>query len=293
MKQKKIRQYDGLYGENQSPLPNNYIFSELIETRSKGFDWLIQPHIHVNLFQLFFIESGHLEFHTNMHPQRLYAPCILVIPPTVLHGFTYSPDVSGRILTLSDAVVESVLQDLPAISLALGSLQVLCFPTNKQDFFEAVIRQIVQIHDELFADRAEKQAMLKAYFSQLFLTLFRFLLHEKEQAKVEDLTLKHFRTFQKNIRSSEYPKSIPQFAEELAISPVHLNRICHAVVGKSASMLVKEYLMEQAQKYLLHTSYSVSEISYLMRFEYPNYFAKLFKKHTGLSPKEFREVQRK
>ncbi|TAH19254.1 MAG: helix-turn-helix domain-containing protein [Cytophagales bacterium] len=290
MKHKKIRQYDGLYGENQTPLPTNYIFLEHIETRSKGFNWLIQPHIHVHLFQLFFIESGSLEFQTDTTPQRLCAPCILIIPPTILHGFTYSPDVSGRILTLSDTVVESILQELHTVSLFFNSLQILCFSADKQHCFESIMKQIVQINDELFTDQVEKQAMLKVYFSQLFLSLYRLALHKKDQPKIEDLTLKHFRTFQKNIRNAEYPKSVPQFAEELAVSPVHLNRICHAVVGKSASLLVKEYLMEQAQKYLLHTSYSVSEISYLMRFEYPNYFAKLFKKHTGLSPKEFRKM---
>ena len=96
-----------------------------------------------------------------------------------------------------------------------------------------------------------------------------------------------------NIKNSEYPKSIPDFADELNITPVHLNRICNAVAGKSAIELVHQNLIIEAQKYLLHTSYSVSEIAYLLKFEYPNYFAKLFKKHTGLSPLEFRRQDRK
>ena len=54
---------------------------------------------------------------------------------------------------------------------------------------------------------------------------------------------------------------------------------------------MQEHLLDEARKYLTYTSYSVSEIAYLLKFEYPNYFARFFKKHTGLSPTEFRERQ--
>ena len=57
--------------------------------------------------------------------------------------------------------------------------------------------------------------------------------------------------------------------------------------------LVHQHLIQEAQKYLLHTSYSISEIAYLLEFEYPNYFAKLFKKHIGLSPAPTLERVRK
>jgi AraC family transcriptional activator of pobA len=51
---------------------------------------------------------------------------------------------------------------------------------------------------------------------------------------------------------------------------------------------VQEHLIEQAKNYLSHTSYTIAEIAYLLNFEYPNYFARLFKKINGVSPKEYR-----
>jgi len=104
--------------------------------------------------------------------------------------------------------------------------------------------------------------------------------------------MSHFRKFQKNIKTASFPKSIPQFAAELAITPVHLNRICRAVAGKPAIQLVQEHLVSEGKKYLTHTSYSVSEIAYQLNFEYPNYFARLFKKYTGVSPGEYRAKER-
>jgi AraC family transcriptional activator of pobA len=120
--------------------------------------------------------------------------------------------------------------------------------------------------------------------------LYRILkLKEEENIKHETATLKYFRQFQKNIKTAEYDKTIPAYAQDLGITPVHLNRVCQAVVGKTALELVQAHWIREAQKYLRYTSYSVSEIAYLLKFEYPNYFAKLFKKHTGLSPSEYRE----
>jgi AraC family transcriptional regulator, transcriptional activator of pobA len=63
------------------------------------------------------------------------------------------------------------------------------------------------------------------------------------------------------------------------------------VPSKPASHLIQEMTVQKAQKYLIYISYSVSEIAYLLKFEDPSYFAKLFKKHTRLSPTEFRERQ--
>jgi len=121
----------------------------------------------------------------------------------------------------------------------------------------------------------------------------RWLTKQEDAQQAGSLMMNYFRRFQQSIKQSEYPKSIPVFADELNITPVHLNRICKAVSGKSAIELVHQNLINEAQKYLLHTSYSVSEISYLLKFEYPNYFAKLFKKYVGMSPNEYRKHDRK
>ena len=136
--------------------------------------------------------------------------------------------------------------------------------------------------------------MLKAQFYKLICTIYRlFEIQELvNETDADPKALKYFRAFQKNVTKSEFPKSVPRFADELHISTVHLNRICKSVTGKAASVIIQEYLVKQAQNYLNHTSYSISEIAYLLKFEYPNYFARFFRKHTGISPKEYREKYR-
>jgi AraC family transcriptional regulator, transcriptional activator of pobA len=131
--------------------------------------------------------------------------------------------------------------------------------------------------------------MLHALLCRLFIYIHRLILnHGNHLIKDTNQSLQYYRKFMQLVKAADRQKTIPAYAKELNITAVHLNRICNEVRGKSALSLVQEHLIEQAKNYLLHTSYSISEIAYLLNFEYPNYFARLFKKLNGVSPKAYR-----
>ena len=297
----RITQYDGLYGEAEIETSEmrlsdrrpdaDYLYSELLETRSQNFDWVIQPHIHARLFQVFFIESGSFDFQEATRQRQLKGPCLLLIPPTALHGFVYGTNARGRILTLSDALVDRLFPDASPIHTMLGTLQCL---TTFEDAYpaERIDKLMANIDEELFDNQPEKRIMLHALLQQLFLAFYRQWQQEGvTESKPNSLALQYFRKFQQRVRQVGTTHDIAQLADDLAITPVHLNRICRSVAGKSASQLVQEHILHEARKHLTYTSHSVSEIAYLLHFEYPNYFAKFFRKHTGLSPTEYREQQ--
>lgn len=288
---KCITQFDGLYGEANAQPDGEYLFSELLETRSSTFDWVIQPHIHARLFQLFFVEAGGVEFSEATQKRQLSGPVVLLIPPTALHSFVYTSDAKGRILTLSDALLEGLFPATSALKPMLGSVQ--CIQAFGEPYpAQAVGQRIAQIDEELFDDQPEKRTLLHMSLQRLFIVLYRlWQQNETIQNSPNNLSQPYFRRFQQRVRQVGTTHTITQFADDLAITPVHLNRICQAIAGKSASQLVQEYILDEARKYLTYTSYSVSEIAYLLHFEYPNYFAKFFRKYLGLSPKAFREGQ--
>jgi AraC-like DNA-binding protein len=74
------------------------------------------------------------------------------------------------------------------------------------------------------------------------------------------------------------------------ISPNYLNQICKKIVGKTASQLLYERLLVEAQRLLTHTTQSVKEIGYLLGFDDPSYFVRFFRKQAGQTPAEFREA---
>ena len=283
---KKLTYYNGLYGDLNYRPDGNYIFLELIETRSKGFDWAIKPHLHAHLYQIFFIESGKITLDSSAQSQPLKTPCILVIPPNTLHGLNYSADVKGNILTMSDAVFDDLFPISASLSFEFETLKYIALVP---DSFKKLNLLIKELNEELFTNKIGKRVMLNSLLHQLFISLHRMIIIDGNNIHGDtNTTLHYYRRFIQSVKTAGKQKSIPAFAKELSITAVHLNRICNQVCSKSALFIVQEHLMEQAKNYLSHTSLTITEIAYNLNFEYPNYFARLFKKLNGVSPKEYR-----
>jgi len=104
------------------------------------------------------------------------------------------------------------------------------------------------------------------------------------------LNEKYFLSFQNSLKASApFSKGVADYAHELSITPVHLNRVCQSVAGKTASWLMQEHAVREAQKLLRYTVLSVSEVAYQLNFSAPTYFARLFKKHIGKTPEAYRK----
>ena len=87
-------------------------------------------------------------------------------------------------------------------------------------------------------------------------------------------------------------KGIPTvdwLAKELCVSYKYMNDTIKAETGKTAVDQINLYLIEEAKNLLLAPNASISGTAYKLGFEYPQYFSRLFKKKTGVSPREYIE----
>ena len=82
--------------------------------------------------------------------------------------------------------------------------------------------------------------------------------------------------------------SVSDYAARLGVSSNHLNETVRRVMQKTAGQVIRERMLMEAKRLLLHSELSVSEIAYQLSFEDPSYFARFFRKHTGQAPAEFR-----
>ncbi len=281
--------FNGLYGEMGQAILPDFVHCEPLETRSQQYNWVIKRHIHAYLFQVFCIETGSGTLLIEQQEITFCGPCFLVIPENTLHGFVFQAGVRGTVLTLSVAYIEKLFSQSSLITLELSRLCILSASSEPALFADGLLL-IEKIRAELFDSLPEREIMLQALFTTLLTTIFRFYALQTALGMTQtNRSLALFRDFLKRIKDARTPrKTITDYAGELCISPVHLNRICRTVAQKSAVQVVQGYFMAEAQRYLLHTSFSISEIAYALNFEDPAYFSRLFRQHTGQSPKAFR-----
>ena len=84
-------------------------------------------------------------------------------------------------------------------------------------------------------------------------------------------------------------KKVSFYAQKMAVTPRTLNNITQSVVGKSTKALIAEIVILQIKRLLVNSQLTFTEIAYQTGFEDPTNFFKFFRKHTGFSPKQFKE----
>jgi AraC family transcriptional activator of pobA len=82
--------------------------------------------------------------------------------------------------------------------------------------------------------------------------------------------------------------SVDAYAGDLGVSAGQLTRLCREVLGMSSLEVINARLIHEAQRDLVYTSSSVKQLAGSLGFEDEAYFARFFRKHTGLTPKMFR-----
>ena len=77
-------------------------------------------------------------------------------------------------------------------------------------------------------------------------------------------------------------------ASELNLSPRYLSDLLKQETGKTAMDLIQIFLVSEAKNLLNEGKLSINEIAYMLGFENPPYFSRLFKKEAGMSPNQYK-----
>ncbi|MDP2871529.1 MAG: helix-turn-helix domain-containing protein [Bacillota bacterium] len=84
--------------------------------------------------------------------------------------------------------------------------------------------------------------------------------------------------------------SLTDMAEELHISPFYLSHVFRQAIGLSFSEYLTKVRIAEAKRLLTATGLPVGEISARVGYREPNYFGRVFKKATGMTPLAWRRA---
>ncbi|ALV22119.1 helix-turn-helix domain-containing protein [Carnobacterium antarcticum] len=85
----------------------------------------------------------------------------------------------------------------------------------------------------------------------------------------------------------DYPLTLEEIAKKIYVNPAHLSRKFKSETHMTLTQYIHYKKIEEAKPYLEKGSLSITEIALLVGFNDSNYFGKVFKKVTGMTPSLF------
>lgn len=83
-------------------------------------------------------------------------------------------------------------------------------------------------------------------------------------------------------------REVTFYAAKLCISTKYLTGICRRVTGHPAKQIIDNFAVLEIKVLLQSTEMNIQEMSDRLNFPDQSYFGRYFKRHTGVSPKEYR-----
>ncbi|MCE8018422.1 helix-turn-helix domain-containing protein [Halomonas sp. MCCC 1A17488] len=281
-----------LYGETRHWPTPDLLHCESIPERSRLHDWHIRPHRHADLVHVLHVAHGQVELELEGIRHALRGPLIIVVPALAIHGFRFSQDIEGHIVTLAQPLAERLGQRLGEQAKVLRHADY--HPLARSPQARRLATLVEQIDAEYRQPAPGRDRMLGALVEALAVALARLAEPHGPSAtptgvRQRDRGHEHLASFQALIEAQyRQQPSIERFAEQLGMSSAHLNALCRRLADRSALQLLHERLLLEAKRQLTYTNMTISQVADSLGFSEPAYFTRFFKRNTGFSPRDFR-----
>jgi len=285
-----------LYGDPPDDQAFDFIHIETIASRSSIHNWTIRAHRHRNLFQILLIEKGGGEMTFEAATISFDAPCAILVPATVAHGFRFRPALTdGWVMTFTEDVAEAMGDrrgEALARLKALAAEPVVPLGEIERD---RLSKLAMELHEERFLARAGFRIAMRGLLALIAVEVARLaagrtrgaveaVALEPTGATVDALSKLVDEHFHKE-------RQLAFYADKLAMTVDRLNDHVKRATGITAGHLIRQRVLTEAKRQLVFTSQPIHEIAYDLAFSDPSHFARFFRKQTGTTPHEFRAAR--
>ena len=238
-----------------------------------------------------FVKEGEGNIEIDLLNYEFKGPCIINIRQgQIIQNAHVFKDIDVFVIVLSKRFCDNLFLLLKNSS-SFGSStmhRVVSVPENQVDKFVNFYHHIRDIFSESKGANAY-QAMVLAIASFFYECGTKCYLPviESSQKSSNRLTEKFLSLVQQNFKKERF---LDFYAKQLEISPKHLSRTVKEVTGFTAVEWIDRFIILEAKVLLKATTMTIQQISDELNFGSQSFFGKYFKKHTGTSPKEFRNT---
>jgi AraC family transcriptional regulator, transcriptional activator of pobA len=278
-----------LYGDPPDPRAFNFVHAETIPARCSLHHWRIPVHRHANLLQILVIERGGGEIQYEASAAVFSAPAVIVVPPTVAHGFRFQSSTGGWVVSFTEDVGRMFGNASgDTIACLKGPTMVPMVPIAEHEDIARLSELCACLNQESLLSREGFRIAMNSYLALIAIEVRRLVTcRDRSAASPNDAVIeKLLNLIESNFRSH---RLLNFYAAKLAMTSDHLNKYVKRITGVTAGQMIRQRVLTEAKRLLVFSNQPINEIAYDLAYADPSHFVRCFRNDTGITPRTFRE----
>lgn len=255
-----------------------------------------KPHIH-SFYQIIWFKTGTGKHFVDFKEYEVFENAIFFIAKNQVHYFDGGTNYKGILIHFNEFFLvqqDSEMDFMLKCSLFNNPYQQpsCCVGRGIEHVLDQYIQQIrTELNNHgIFAQEELLRIYLKAFLIQI-----QRRKNEFEQTNLQSNSGVNDRRTQLmmfvNLVDENYVRgyTVAEYARLMHVSTRTLSDLTGHLLNKTPSQMIQERIILEAQRLLLHSNLNIGQVGYRLGFDDPSYFVKYFKKHTNVSPSDFRK----
>lgn len=284
---------------NTPPIPTHTFETEQPEQATQTMfmmvDWggprkvIHTPHRHA-FYELIFILNGGGRHEIDFYDYPLQTFSVHFVKSAQVHLIDRTDHAQGCSLLFSEDFLHTIRQNADLQQIPFFQIPAQPLVQLNEEAFEQIRPILANIKTETTNSKTRSSIELIRAYCQVLLLIIGRAYHALPQPPVQkpqdNIVQQFFQLI--DLHFAEH-LNLEQYAVQLQLSANYLSELCKRQTGKTAHQLMQERVLLEAKRLLCYSELSIKAIAYKLNFTDTSYFSRFFKKHTHVSPAEYRQ----
>lgn len=263
-----------------------------LEYLNLSSSYIYNEEVH-DFYEFIYVDSGSLECNSENAAITLSQNDFYLIPPDVKHFYSTKPNCNASVFIVcfnSASNIAEILSNVTHLEKHEKQLVSKILSESQKAFRFPFDKKLIPIENPVFG----AQQLIENTIEELLINLVRLKLNENSDIKIVMSSLELEDNLVRDIVSilndNVYGNiSLDEISKKTYYSKTYLNNIFKKNFRSSIMHYYVTLKIKEGKK-LLKDGLTVTEASDKLSFDSPNYFSKVFKKYTGITPSQYKQL---
>ncbi|MCD8012997.1 MAG: AraC family transcriptional regulator [Lachnospiraceae bacterium] len=254
--------------------------------------------ISVDYFSVCYVLEGNCRLRMLSGEREMHAGELCIFPPGIPHAlFTMPEDLVVNIVSAKEHFTENFSQLLYQDNIVSAFFRRALFQESRDPVFFTMhaSRNIRSLIQHLFAEFLTKDTYSETLFNNYLQIFYANIIRASESPDETAITPNQVisRTRMPAIlnymRQNYHTLTLETLAERFHYDSAYLSKQIKSATGKNYRDIIAELKLDEAKELLAESNLSIEKIAEMVGYGSPDHFGYVFKKETGLSPRQYRK----